>query len=50
MTKREKSIRSFNNNKAIKVLIMTLKTGAVGLNLQSANHVYLMDPWWNPAI
>jgi superfamily II DNA or RNA helicase len=30
------------------VLIMSLKAGGVGLNLSKADHVYIMDPWWNP--
>lgn len=29
---------------------MTLKTGSVGLNMQVANKVFFMDPWWNPAV
>jgi superfamily II DNA or RNA helicase len=31
------------------VLIMSLKAGGVGLNLTAADHVFIMDPWWNPA-
>ncbi|WP_224248416.1 DEAD/DEAH box helicase [Hyalangium gracile] len=31
------------------VLIMSLKAGGTGLNLTAADHVFLMDPWWNPA-
>jgi len=27
-----------------------LKTAGVGLNLVAANKVFLMDPWWNPAV
>ena len=30
--------------------MITLGTGAVGINLQAANKVFFMDPWWNPAI
>lgn len=30
--------------------MISLKAGAVGLNLTVANHVILVDPWWNPAI
>jgi len=30
------------------VLLLTLGAGGVGLDLQAANHVYLLDPWWNP--
>jgi len=32
------------------VLLISLKTGGVGLNLTSADHVFLLDPWWNPAV
>jgi superfamily II DNA or RNA helicase len=31
------------------ILLMTLKTGGVGLNLTAADYVFLVDPWWNPA-
>jgi superfamily II DNA or RNA helicase len=31
------------------VLLMSLKAGGVGLNLTAADHVFIMDPWWNPA-
>ncbi|MBJ6764177.1 DEAD/DEAH box helicase [Myxococcaceae bacterium JPH2] len=31
------------------VLLMSLKAGGTGLNLTAADHVFLMDPWWNPA-
>ena len=30
--------------------MISLKAGAVGLNLTAANNVFLVDPWWNPAI
>ncbi|MCB0660458.1 MAG: DEAD/DEAH box helicase, partial [Saprospiraceae bacterium] len=30
------------------ILLMTLKTGGVGLNLQEADYVFILDPWWNP--
>lgn len=32
------------------VFLMSLKAGGVALNLTVASHVYLMDPWWNPAV
>merc|ERR1739845_133005 len=32
------------------VIIMSLKAAAVGLNLVAANHVILLDPWWNPTL
>jgi superfamily II DNA or RNA helicase len=32
------------------VLIMTLKTGGVGLNLTKASYVFHLEPWWNPSV
>ena len=32
------------------VFLMSLKAGGVGLNLVEANYVFLLDPWWNPAV
>jgi SNF2 family DNA or RNA helicase len=31
------------------VLLTSLKAGGTGLNLTAADHVFLLDPWWNPA-
>ncbi|PWZ13820.1 DNA repair protein RAD16, partial [Zea mays] len=33
-----------------RVFLMSLKAGGVALNLTVASHVFLMDPWWNPAV
>ena len=32
------------------VMLMSLKAGGTGLNLTAADHVFLVDPWWNPAV
>jgi SNF2 family DNA or RNA helicase len=32
------------------VMLVSLKAGGTGLNLTAADHVFLMDPWWNPAV
>ncbi|HTM22582.1 MAG TPA: C-terminal helicase domain-containing protein, partial [Kofleriaceae bacterium] len=32
------------------VMLISLKAGGVGLNLTAADHVFLFDPWWNPAV
>ena len=32
------------------VLLLSLKAGGIGLNLTAADHVFLLDPWWNPAV
>lgn len=34
----------------MKIFLVSLKTAGVGLNLVSANKVFLMDPWWNPGV
>ncbi|KAL5066925.1 hypothetical protein RYX36_017812 [Vicia faba] len=47
---REKVLKEFNNTKEKRVLLMSLKAGGVGLNLTAASNVFLMDPWWNPAV
>ncbi len=47
---REKAIQSFQNNDEIRVFLISLKAGGVGLNLTAADYVYIVDPWWNPAV
>ncbi|KAG9136076.1 hypothetical protein Leryth_003700 [Lithospermum erythrorhizon] len=47
---RERVLAEFNENKEKKVLLMSLKAGGVGLNLTAASNVFIMDPWWNPAV
>jgi DNA repair protein RAD16 len=33
----------------VKVLLISLKAGGVALNLTVASHIFIIDPWWNPA-
>jgi SNF2 family DNA or RNA helicase len=40
----------FQNDPEILVFLVSLKAGGVGLNLTAADHVFLFDPWWNPAV
>jgi SNF2 family DNA or RNA helicase len=40
----------FTCNEGIKVLLITLKLGSEGLNMSAANHILIVDPWWNPFI
>ena len=47
---REKAIQSFQNNEDVRVFLISLKAGGVGLNLTAADYVYIVDPWWNPAV
>ncbi|KAH7928040.1 P-loop containing nucleoside triphosphate hydrolase protein [Leucogyrophana mollusca] len=41
-------LRSFASDPAKKVLLNSMRAGGVGLNIASANHVLLVEPWWNP--
>ena len=43
-------MQEFNENKDIKVFLISLKAGGTGLNLTSADIVVHFDPWWNPAV
>lgn len=45
---REKAIKDFNTLPEVTVIIMSLKAASLGLNLVVANHVLLLDLWWNP--
>ena len=47
---REAVVDSFQNNDEVRVFLISLKAGGVGLNLTQADYVYLIDPWWNPAV
>jgi SNF2 family DNA or RNA helicase len=47
---REKAIKSFQENDEVRVFLISLKAGGVGLNLTAADYVYIVDPWWNPAV
>ena len=42
-------VERFQNDPTCRVLLMTLKTGGVGLNLTVADTVYIFEPWWNKA-
>ncbi len=47
---REKAIQNFQKNDEVRVFLISLKAGGVGLNLTAADYVYIVDPWWNPAV
>ena len=47
---RQKAINNFQNNTNCRVFLISLKAGGVGLNLTAADYVYIVDPWWNPAV
>jgi SNF2 family DNA or RNA helicase len=47
---RQKTVEEFQNNTKIPFFLISLKAGGVGLNLTSADYVFIVDPWWNPAV
>jgi non-specific serine/threonine protein kinase len=47
---RERAIERFQNDDNCRVFLISLKAGGVGLNLTAADYVYIVDPWWNPAV
>lgn len=47
---RQDQVELFQNDASINVFLISLKAGGVGLNLTEADYVYIVDPWWNPAV
>lgn len=47
---RQTEVEIFQKDKETKIFLISLKAGGVGLNLTEADYVFLLDPWWNPAI
>lgn len=47
---RQKQVESFQEDDDIRVFLISLKAGGTGLNLTQAEYVFLIDPWWNPAV
>ena len=43
-------LREFKESAEVDVILLSLRAGGEGLNLQCASHVLLLDPWWNPAV
>uniref|UniRef100_A0A5B7BR46 Putative DNA repair protein RAD16 n=1 Tax=Davidia involucrata TaxID=16924 RepID=A0A5B7BR46_DAVIN len=50
MGARDAAITRFTEDPECRIFLMSLKAGGVALNLTVASHVFLMDPWWNPAV
>jgi non-specific serine/threonine protein kinase len=48
--KRQDIVDQFNNNDSIRLFLLGLKAGGLGINLTAADTVILYDPWWNPAV
>jgi superfamily II DNA or RNA helicase len=47
---RKKVIEQFQDDPEVGVFLISLKAGGLGLNLTAADYVFLLDPWWNPAV
>ena len=47
---RQAKVERFQNDEDCKLFLISLKAGGVGLNLTAADYVFLLDPWWNPAV
>ncbi len=47
---RKEKVDNFQKNENVRVFLISLKAGGTGLNLTAADYVYLVDPWWNPAV
>ncbi|WP_184465034.1 DEAD/DEAH box helicase [Pedobacter sp. AK013] len=43
-------VSEFQQNTELKVFLISIKAGGVGLNLTQADYVFILDPWWNPAV
>jgi SNF2 family DNA or RNA helicase len=47
---RKQCVARFHGDPSCKLFLISLKAGGTGLNLTAADYVYLLDPWWNPAV
>jgi superfamily II DNA or RNA helicase len=47
---RQKLVRRFQEDEAVRFFVLSLKAGGAGLNLTAASHVVHFDRWWNPAV
>lgn len=47
---REECVNRFQTDEGCGVFLISLKAGGLGLNLTAAEYVFLLDPWWNPAV
>jgi SNF2 family DNA or RNA helicase len=47
---RQEHVERFQNDPECRLFLISLKAGGLGLNLTAAEYVFLLDPWWNPAV
>ncbi len=48
--KRQEEVDKFMNRDDIQIFLISIKAGNTGMNLTKADYVYILDPWWNPAV
>lgn len=49
-TDRQAQVEKFTKSPNVRVFLISIKAGGLGLNLTEADYVFIMDPWWNPAV
>jgi SNF2 family DNA or RNA helicase len=49
-TDRQAHVERFQNDPECRLFLVSLKAGGLGLNLTAADYVFVLDPWWNPAV
>lgn len=47
---RADAVNTFKERENIQIFLISIKAGGVGLNLTEADYVFILDPWWNPAV
>jgi hypothetical protein len=47
---RQAEVDRFQQTEDLQIFLISLKAGGVGLNLTAADYVFILDPWWNPAV
>jgi superfamily II DNA or RNA helicase len=47
---RARVVRHFQDEAGPPIMLVSLRAGGTGLNLTAADHIFLLDPWWNPAV
>ena len=47
---RKEQVERFNKDPKVKTFLISIKAGGLGLNLTEADYVFILDPWWNPAV
>ena len=47
---RHEVVNEFKTNEEVQIFLISIKAGGVGLNLTEADYVFILDPWWNPAV